>query len=419
MASIKAFKAYRYSKRAGEINQLAYPMSAEIRPELLNQLQLNPYSAIHFSRSRGKPTKAYPELIKEWIEKGVLAQDYIDTLYVWYQYYPDEQAAGKTSVRKGFTCQVKLYDWEERVILPHEKVISKSVNNKHDFLVETGLSFAPVQALYEDTDFTLETIMDEAIKAPLYDFTDEQQVRNVLAPIHDYELIRLFKDTLKEKQIILADGHHRYHAALENAHEMDQQFGGHPEASWHYMNMYLSNTEDPGLKILPFHREFTYDNEGFPESIIEEAGKNFNIIPVETLHDIPRLLSTPKTACSLITKDSAWVLELKEDNQNSTYQRNTTTYIGLIQEILVDKNLKNHLNNLKSVNYSSNFNTILRAIASEKSSKLALILQPTVIDEVKRICYAGGIMPEKSTFFYPKLMAGLIFSKIESDQQTY
>jgi uncharacterized protein (DUF1015 family) len=418
MASIKAFKAYRYTKLAGDINTLVYPMSEQLSSELLNQLQLNPNSAIHFSRSKGKPSKPLPELVKDWIQHKIIEKDPMDTIYVWYQYYSDEVTPGKIAVRKGFTCQIKLEEWEDRIILPHEQVIPKSVNNKQDFLADTGLSFAPIQALYEEKSDRLDRIMDEAIKAPMYDFTDAQQIRNVLAPIHDYKLIKLFADSLKEKQIILADGHHRYHAALEYSHAMDKKYGSQPDAPWHYLNIYLSNTEDPGLKILPFHREFTYEEEDLPHEVIEKAEEDFNILPVKTLHEIPRILARSKTACCIVTSKSAWILELKVKLENSTYQRMSSTYIGLIQDILVDKNLKKKVTNLKSINYSSNFTNTLNAVVAEKRTKLALILQPTAIEEVKRVCYSGGIMPEKSTFFYPKLMAGLLFSRIESDQQT-
>src|SRR6478752_2839058 len=116
MASIKAFKAYRYTKQAGDINALVYPMSEKLSNGLVSQLQLNPNSAIHFSRSKGKPSKPYPELVKDWVQNKIIEKDHLDTLYVWYQYYADEDAPGKVAVRKGFTCQIRLEEWKDRIV---------------------------------------------------------------------------------------------------------------------------------------------------------------------------------------------------------------------------------------------------------------------------------------------------------------
>src|SRR5688572_17567198 len=113
MASLKPFRAYRYSKRAGEIQSLVYPMSETLSPALLKRLQDQPYSAIHFSRSRGLPSKPYPELIKDWIQANIIEKDPLEALYVWYQYYTDA-VSGAAKVRKGFTCQVKLHEWADR-----------------------------------------------------------------------------------------------------------------------------------------------------------------------------------------------------------------------------------------------------------------------------------------------------------------
>ena len=151
--------------------------------------------------------------LKKWKKSGILIQDQLPGIYVYYQYF-QLPGSSREYCRKGFICNIRIYDWDEEVILRHENTMPVSVNDRIEILEKTRLNVSPTHGLYNDTDFVLETFMDESMVTPLYETEDYQGVRDVLSVIHDAHVIRTFVNHLKEKQIILADGHHRYSGSL-------------------------------------------------------------------------------------------------------------------------------------------------------------------------------------------------------------
>src|SRR5690606_19400088 len=128
---------------------------------------------------------------------------------VYYQHF-QLPGSDKAYCRKGFLCHIKAYDWNENVLLRHENTIPSAVNDRIELLAETLLNTSATHGLYADPDFELENLMDEAMTDPVYETEDYQGARDVLAIIQDAAIIRKFQEVLREKQVLLADGHHRY-----------------------------------------------------------------------------------------------------------------------------------------------------------------------------------------------------------------
>src|SRR5690606_6342890 len=157
--------------------------------------------------------------------------------------------------RKGFICHIKAHDWEEKRILRHEDTIAKAVDDRKELLAHTAIQSSPTHGLYNDPEFLLEKFMDEALSDPLYDIEDYQGVREVLGVIHDAQIISRFCALIREKTIVLADGHHRLEGAIAyRRHQIAENPSHTGQEGYNYHMMYLTNAAAKGLKILPTHR---------------------------------------------------------------------------------------------------------------------------------------------------------------------
>jgi len=186
MAEIKPIRAWRYNPSlATKIEELTAPLFDVVSDKQRQKLYENPYNSIHLSVPKGSnPSAQAKQLLNEWKSKGVIRQDAIPGIYVYYQYFK-LAGSSKEYCRKGFVCHIRAYDWKENVILRHENTIPKAVNDRIELLEQTELHASPTHGLFTDHTFELEKYMDEAMQVPLYETEDYQGVRDVLAVIQD------------------------------------------------------------------------------------------------------------------------------------------------------------------------------------------------------------------------------------------
>ena len=220
MAEIKPFRAWRYNRNlSSSIETLMSPLFDVVSEKQRLTLYKNPLNSIHLSVPLDpEPAQRAAETLKQWKESRILVQDVLPGIYVYYQYFTLPGSV-KEYCRKGFITHIRAYDWEERVILRHENTIPKAVNDRTELLEKTMLHASATHGLYTDPTRELETYMDDAITHPIYITEDYQGVRDVLAVIQDAHVIKKFIDSLAEKNIILADGHHRYESSLALKHK--------------------------------------------------------------------------------------------------------------------------------------------------------------------------------------------------------
>jgi uncharacterized protein (DUF1015 family) len=255
MAEIKPLRAWRYNASlTSKIEELTSPLFDVVSEKQRKILYENELNSIHLSVP--KPPNAAlraANLLNEWKTKGILVQDAFPTIYVYYQYFKIQGSA--ELCRKGFVCNIKVHDWDDKVILRHESTIPSSVNDRIELLEKTELNVSPTHGLYTDTEFMLEKYMDDAIRQPLLEEEDYQGVRDVMAVIQDARIIQQFIEVLKNKKIILADGHHRYESSLVYKKQRQAANADHTgKEGYNFHLMYLTNTEAGDLKILPTHR---------------------------------------------------------------------------------------------------------------------------------------------------------------------
>ncbi len=424
MAEIKPIRAWRYnSGLATKIDELTAPLFDVVSDRQRQKLYENPFNSIHLSVPQGAdPSAKAKQLLNEWKSKGIIQQDAIPGIYVYYQYFK-LAGSSKEYCRKGFVCHIRAYDWKENVILRHENTIPKAVNDRIELLEKTELHASPTHGLYTDPTFELEKYMDEAMQVPLYETEDYQGVRDVLAVIQDAKVIQRFIDVIDPMKIILADGHHRYESSLALKHRLEKT--SNPltgKEGFHYHLMYLTNTEAGDLRILPTHR-IIHDMPDFnEEDVVRKLANDFDIKPIDSADSLNEIIMGKKWAFGIVLKNRALKVRLKpEAIHQMTWNfpqeiKNldlTVLHYFIIERILgiAGKDQRGSEN----ISFERNFSTCLHQVMSDQA-QMAIITQEVSIEEVKQVCASGYTMPQKSTYFYPKVISGFLFSSIKQDE---
>ena len=430
MAEIKPIRAWRYNQEiVHDIDAVTSPLFDVVSEKQRKALYQNPLNSIHLSLPQPPDAAARAEqLLASWKAARVILQDPLPGIYVYYQYF---KLAGdaRQYCRKGFICHIRTYPYEAQVILRHENTIPQSVNDRIELLDRTALHVNPTHGLYTDAAFTLEPWMDEAIANPLYETEDYQGVRDVLGVIHDATVIQKFMEVMQSKSVILADGHHRYESSLVLMQEKEKN-EPHPTGreGYHYHLMYLTNTEAGDLRILPTHRVI----KGLPHfnetEIIDQLRADFFVREVEDADTLNEILMGKKWAFGILFQDRAFKVRLKPE-AFPTLKWNfpdvvkqldlTVMHYFIIEKILGIPGKKQRAS--QHIHFDRSFGECLTRVM-KGDAQMAIITQEVSIDEVKSVCHSGYTMPQKSTYFYPKVIGGFLFSSIkptEFDQPPY
>ncbi|MCU0367383.1 MAG: DUF1015 domain-containing protein [Cyclobacteriaceae bacterium] len=424
MAEIKPLRAWRYNyELASKIEQLTSPLFDVVTEKQRKALYQNEFNSIHLSVPLGPhPSSHACQLLENWKKDGVIVQDSLPAIYVYYQYFKLAGSA-KEFCRKGFISNIRIYNWEEKVILRHENTIPKSVNDRIEILEKTQLNVSPTHGLYTDTLHSLEPYMDEAISHPLYECEDYQGVRDVLGVIHDAHVIQKFIDLIANKKIILADGHHRYEGSLiykeKCQHENPEHTG---KEGYNFHLMYLTNTESDDLRILPTHR-LIHGLKNFNPSEIEEKLKiDFEVREIEDETTLNEIIVGKKWAFGILFKNKALKIKLKP----TAFETLKWNFPEIVKELdltvlhyfIIEKVLGiagKDQRRSENISFDRSFSDCLSKVEKQEA-EMAIITQEISIEDVKRVCDSGYTMPQKSTYFYPKVICGFLFSSIKEDE---
>jgi uncharacterized protein (DUF1015 family) len=423
MAEIIPIRAWRYHSRfTSVIGNLTSPLFDVVSVKQREALYQNPKNSIHLSVPRGEePARQAAELLDDWKRESILHQDELPAIYVYYQYFR-LPGSDREFCRKGFLTHIKAYDWNEKILLRHENTIPAAVNDRIALLEETLLNSSATHGLYADPDFQLETYMDEAMLDPIYETEDYQGARDVLAIIQDAKVIQEFLKVLKDKQVLLADGHHRYEGSLEYRKKMMAANPNHTgKEAYNYHLMYLTNSDSDDLRILPTHRLL----EKLPlpaDEFLKKLEAYFVVTPKEDPYELNEVIAGKPWAFGLYMNGQAFKLRLKPEAHDLIDWDTTPEVKELDLTVLhyfvfwrvlgIDQEAQR---NYPGLNYVRNFTECITKVDAH-AAEAAFITTEVTMDQVKRVCYSGAIMPQKSTFFYPKVICGFLFSSIDQNE---
>lgn len=417
MAEIKAFKGMRYTAAGGELNTLVCPPYDIISDsERERYIKENPYNIIRLELPKGGETR-YKEAgntLKDWLDKEILACDGEDSIYVYEMQFT---ANGERNRLKGFVSLVRLTDFSEGIVLPHEETLSKAKQDRFDLMSETFCNFSQIYSLYMDEDGSVYGMVDSCSKdAPDMEVTDPDGTVHRMWIISDSNVIKSVTAAFADKKLYIADGHHRYETALNFHRKLGTADSG-------YIAMMLVNMENTGLVVFPTHRIVKNLESFSAEKVIEDCKPYFDIAeaPGEERMQaaLNQLYKDGKKAFAMYTGfGKCYVMTLKDgDAVKKLLPDMSDAYCGLdvsvLHSLVLERILgidKENMANQKNLTYTRSRREALEAVDMD-GADCSFILNPTKVSEIRDVAAAGEKMPQKSTYFYPKLITGLVMNK--------
>ncbi|RTZ89737.1 MAG: hypothetical protein DSY91_07335 [Deltaproteobacteria bacterium] len=369
-------------------------------------------------------------LLDQWIKEKILIFDPQPAIYFYLQDYTLED--GTQLTRKGFIALCKLEEYSSGKISPHERTHQKQIDDRLKLLRACKANLSPILSLYTDPDLTInETFLEKHHEEPLLDVVDNDEVRHRFYRVTDPEALDLAIQVLSEKKLLIADGHHRYATALAYKKEMEQKFGASDHAPFNYIMMYFTNTEDRGLTILPSHR-LIHSLEGFElEPFLLKVRESFDIMefPFET--EAEETLQKERFFKALNSMQGKYIafglyihkrhcfclLSLKEEvKKDPVFQSMPRSIrhmaIPIFNELILKRLLKLDTDQKRQahINIIKNNQKAVDLIHTGRF-QMAFLFNPNTLNEIHDVISENQVMPQKSTFFYPKLLTGLVIYK--------
>ena len=433
MAEIVPFRGCRYDPTvAGEIGKLIAPpydvIDSELRDTLFRLSEYNIAHIIRADRQEGDPSAnpyaSAAALCKDWRARGVIMRDEQLAIYVYEQFFEiSEQKFSRT----GFIVLVRLQNLGTGV-LPHESTLVGPRMDRLDLVRATRMQFGQVFGLYPDPERRVDGILEQAkAKRPLIQAADPGNLHHRIWPLTDPETIAEVQDAMRDKQILIADGHHRYETSLAYSQE-------HPDCeAARFRMMTLVNISNPGLIILPIHRLVKGLSDFDPEAFLTALKKNFQVLPYPGQSQAVRTAVTEairthqaegRHAFGLfLGTGNYYVIILERNDLMACVEGHSEAWcrldVTILQHLILDKLLgitRERLENQTNVEYVQDFPHAIKNAADRVASgdgQALFLLNATRVKDVLEVAENRERMPQKSTFFFPKVYTGLVFYDME------
>ncbi|HMD53811.1 MAG TPA: DUF1015 domain-containing protein [Phycisphaerae bacterium] len=444
MAVIKPFAAIRYPQ-AQQTDLVSPPYDVLTAKDKDRLLQKNPHNIVEIDLPHVPPKNAGPQevyhqagkTLQHWITTGVLQRDGTETLYPYQQLYTHD---GVTYRRRGLFCRVKLEEFGPAgMIHPHEQTFSGPKEDRLLLMRATRANLSPVFGLYDDPTNTVTDRLFGAISglkllasAELPSMDGKSAVISELWSLKDPEAMAAVQKLMAPKHIYIADGHHRYSTCLNYRNETVQNSGGQisPEHPVNFAMFVLIAMQDPGLIVLPTHR-VTANLRNFSCEAFLKAGGNklkklSGPLPGSQLSELEKKLPTfGKHAMGIYDpgRDEVVIAATAESDPLAAAGSDKDLAgkspawrqldVAILQHLIFDQIVIPHFAADQNLQWAfpHEAHEVLELCRSGHY-QAGFLLQPTPLDAVKQLCNANELMPQKSTFFYPKLATGMVINPL-------
>lgn len=426
MAVITPIEGWRYSARIDEMAAVIAPPYDVIDEERQKQLYArHPYNVVRLDcgfplpgddAANNRYTRA-AELLQKWRREGVLMKETRPALYFYEQSFT---LAGRRHTRRGFFCGLKLETYGKQV-LPHEETTSAAKADRLQLLRACGANFSPVWGLYKDSGAAVaEALVSACNKEPLYSFTcDENQTHRLWAVI-DQQIIALVADRLAGTRVLIADGHHRFETGLQYAAERRMAEKPLERAPYDFILSFLVNVYDPGLVVLATHR-LVKAPAGFALPAFLAAVTDY--FTVEAAQKDRLASSDERYSFGFYAGNNrSYRLTLKEGLDPAALLKGAgrperkRLDVSVLHAMVLERCLKigaDECTTAERISFTHNAEEACHLVDSG-AWDLAFFLRPPQVKEITAIAEAGERMPQKSTYFYPKVPTGLVFYSFDN-----
>jgi uncharacterized protein (DUF1015 family) len=363
----------------------------------------------------------------DWRRMGVLTQEKDACIFAYSQRFTVPGGDGEIHERRAFIALGELCDYSQQVVFRHEQTLSKPKSDRLNLLRATRSHFGQIFMLYSDPALTAEKILFSGKTAPEIEVTDEYGVTHRVWKVSDMSTINILLGAMEDKKLIIADGHHRYETALKYSIEhappsvarTERNLANttpqppYPEAA---VMMTFVNMDSAGITILPTHR-VVFGLKGFsPEAFLEQAKEFFHVqsVTAEDAVALTRLLARQTgTAFVAITRLGYHLLKAKPDAVAQALARlperqrklDLTQLHSLVLEQLLGITAE-AIREQQNLRYVRDAGEAMEQVWRGEA-EVAFLTNPITLGQLREVAFAGDVMPQKSTDFYPKLLSGL------------
>jgi uncharacterized protein (DUF1015 family) len=449
MARIYPFRAWRYNPSAVRLDDVVTQPYDKISPAMQQAYyQRSPYNLVRiilglpelFDAEKGESvyTRAAKDF-KAWREQGILIQEKDPCIFAYSQRF---KVPGTEIVkeRRGFIALGRLHDYQEQVVFRHEQTLSKPKSDRLNLLKATHAHFGQIFMLYSDPAGSVEEILYDGNGTADAEVTDEYGVLHRMWRVADPAVINLLTTAMADRKLIIADGHHRYETALNYSKERAGDHAGdhaakasaraehstfdlpqppYPEAA---VMMTFVNMDSDGLVILPTHR-VVHSLEGFDsDGFLARAAQFFTVskLPESDASSYMATLGAEKsTAFVVILSDGAYLLRSKPESCGPLLaalpERQRQLDLSYLHTIVLDRLLgldAEKVRDQTNLRYLRDAGEAVELVRRGEAN-VTFLTNPVTMEQLREVAFAGDVMPQKSTDFFPKLMSGLTIYSLD------
>lgn len=433
MANVKPFRGVRYNTtKIGSLQEVTAPPYDIISPAEQEKYCENPSNIIHLELGKmydtdtdtnNRYTRAKSTL-DGWMENEIMQREDSPAYYLYEEIFsmPD----GSVKSLKGIISAVELVPFSEKIILPHEETLSKAKADRFALMDATHANFSPIYFLYMDEKKTVNQIIEDVMKnTPDETFQSADGITHNLWVIKEPSLLSQIEAAFSDKQLFIADGHHRYETALNFREKLKTDIPGFDKNhGGNYIMAFAVEMDDPGLVVLPTHRILQNLDAFDEEETISKLKENFGVQKVvseNVAKDAEDILAshTEDTAFAFYTgKEYFYLLTLEnKDAMAQKLPHRSDAYRGLDVSVLHTLILDG-LFGIDTDNMANQKNLVYTKFSSEAidtvkqgTAQCSFLLNATKVRQIKDVSLLNEKMPQKSTYFYPKLITGLVINK--------
>ena len=440
MAEIIPFRAYRYNADKVDLQKVLTQPYDKISPAMQQKYYAaSPYNLIVVEKGKSEPgdtadsnvyTRAAQKL-DEWTAEGILAQDERPAVYVYAQEFTDPLTS-KRRTRTGMIALGRIEDYDAEIVHRHERTLAGPKADRLELLRHTRTQTGQLFMLYEDESGGIDRLLNTSTRKPAnVEIRDEYDVLHRLWLLTDYAVIKRITAALADKKLVIADGHHRYETALAYARECRPadappraprgiyQAPAYPEAA---VMMTFVNMDSVGLVILPTHR-VVHSLDGFDSSsFLAEAREFFTvekIVDSDATSYMAALSLEKSPAFVAILSGGAYLLRAKPETCGPLLaalpERQRQLDLSYLHSILLDRLLGL---DAEKVREQTNIRYLRDAgeaaeLVRRGEANVTFLTNPVTMEQLREVAFAGDVMPQKSTDFFPKLMSGLTIYSLD------
>jgi uncharacterized protein (DUF1015 family) len=436
MARIYPFRAWRYNPSVVRLDDVVTQPYDKISPAMQQAYyDRSPYNLVRVIL--GKPelfdapdgqnvyTRAASDL-KAWREQGVLVQEKDPCIFAYSQRFT-VPGTDIVKERRGFIALGKVHDYAEKVVFRHEQTLSKPKGDRLNLLKATHAHFGQIFMLYSDPAGSVDSILYDNAGPADAEVTDEYNVLHRIWRVSDPATVRLLVSAMDDKKLIIADGHHRYETALNYSKEHAPAPGvakaesgatqvpqpDYPEA---VVMMSFVNMDSDGLVVLPTHR-VVHSLSSFDPTAFAAAAEQYFTVEKLPAADADSLMATltaqQGVAFVAVTKDGDYLLRSKTDVINAALaempERQRNLDLSHLHSIVLDKLLGLDEEKVREQTNLRYLRSAEKAVEQARTGEanVTFLTNPVSMEQLREVAFAGDVMPQKSTDFFPKLLSGL------------